>query len=341
VLKLRAPAGSLWDGNRAMSMVATLACALLLAATAAADSKIGSSTFYNSEHKNMHRQSHRPVAGAKLQPIYGMLPAGTGGSIDDHADTAAIVIGDSFAGPLSGVFDDIARAKGVKFSMTTIPSCAAFFDRVSMDHTVADWPASHNGNPAVVDCKRVRRREMLELVRHSRPKLVFLAANWVASPQLWTAKNSVGREDPVAESLRALAATGKAIVLFGVVPGAHYNVRECMAGEGGPGFGLGAFRRCPDRSRIVAPYQGERPEKRRMAMRVVARHQLASILAKPEVAALGVGLIDPAASMCPDAENCLVSKDGEPLYSDSMHLTANGGRLMRRDIEAALARHGL
>jgi SGNH domain (fused to AT3 domains) len=299
---------------------------------------VGTSVFYNSEHKNLHKQSHRPLTGSALQPLYGLLPSGTEGRVEDHDNVAALVIGDSFVGPLAGVFDDIARARGVKFALTSVPSCAAFFDKTSMDPTIADWPVSHNGNPTVVDCKRVRRREMLELIRHTKPKLAFLAANWVASPQLWSSQNSGGRDDPVTETLQTIAAAGKKLAVFGVVPGAHYNVRACMAGEAA---GPGLFGRCPSVSRIAAPFEGEEAEQRRMARRVLARAELARILGSPAAAALGVAFIDPARAMCPAVDKCLVSLHGEPLYSDSMHLTVNGGRLMRRDIEAVLDKHGL
>lgn len=300
--------------------------------------KARSATSYNGEIRKTLNQTHKALKGSSLKPLYGLLPSGTPGSIEDYDDVAAVVVGDSFTGPLVGVFDDIARARGVKFALTTIPSCAAFFDKVSMDHTIEDWPVAHRGKAEVVDCKRVRRQEMLELVRRTKADTVFLGANWVASSQLWTARDSGDDietgEDPVTRTLQAVAATGKKVAVFGVVPGAHYNVRACMAGEeAAPG---GGARRCPSVSRVAPPFEGDEKERKRMQQRVEARKTLARIFAAPAVKALGVRVVDPARAMCPAEDKCLVALHGEPLYSDSFHLTMDGGRMMRKDIERVL-----
>lgn len=307
----------------------------------AARKRVRSAMSYNSEIRNMLNQSPRELKGSKLKPIYGLLPTGTPGVIEDYNDVAALVVGDSFTGPLAGVFDDIARARGVKFALTTLPSCAAFFDKVSMDHTIEDWPIAHRGKQGVVDCKRVRRQEMLEMIRLTKPKLVFLGANWVASNQLWTASSDEdlgAGDDPVSRTLQTVAATGKKVAVFGVVPGAHYNVRACMAGENPP---PGTTGRCPSVSRIQAPFEGDENEQTKMKRRVDARRILYRIFSSPMVKALGIHFIDPARSMCPAVDKCLVSLHGEPLYSDSFHLTASGGRLMRKDIEGVLDAHNL
>lgn len=305
---------------------------------AAGEGKARSASSYNGEIRKTLNQSHRKLSGSSLEPMYGLLPSGTSGTIDDYDDVAALVVGDSFTGPLVGVFDDIARARGVKFALTTVPSCAAFFDKVSMDHTIEDWPVAHRGKKEVVDCKRVRRQEMLEMIQRTKPEHVFLGANWIASSQLWSAKDGgddiESGVDAVTRTLQSVAATGKKITVFGVVPGAHYNVRACMAGEEKPP-GLFA-RRCPSVSRIASPFEGDEKERKRMQLRVDARKTLGRILASPTVKALNVKMIDPARAMCPAEDKCLVALHGEPLYSDSFHLTMNGGRLMRKDIERAL-----
>lgn len=289
-----------------------------------------SSVFYNGEHQKLYKQEPKRVRGTRMMPIYGLLPEGTEGGVNEN-EVTGVVIGDSFASPLAGVFNDIATDRGIKFTMTSIPSCAAFFDKVSMNHKIEDWPKGLTGNKQVVDCKQYRRKEMLALAKKSKAKVVFFAANWLASRQLWTAVNSGGADDPVSETMHALKKTGKKIVIFGVFPGAHFNVRECMAGETNI-----APDQCPRESRILPPYDGEESEQKKMGSRLKARQELSRIMAKPDIAELGFEFIDPTQSMCPSAGSCLVSLHGEPLYNDAMHLTANGGRLLRQEIDQVL-----
>lgn len=289
--------------------------------------------YYNAEHQKLYMQEHRPVRGASMEPIYGLLPTGAEGTADD-SDVKAVVIGDSFASPLAGVFNDIAIDRGVKFTMTSIPSCAAFFDKVSMNHKIRDWPRGLDGRKEVVECKQFRRQEMLELVKKSHANVVFFAANWLASRQLWSSINSGGKDDPVSETMHELKKTGKNVVIFGVFPGAHFNVRECMAGET-----VLKPSECPKESRILPPFLGDPKEQTKMNNRLKSRQELSRIMDKPDIASLGFGFIDPLNSMCPSPGYCLVSLHGEPLYSDSMHLTANGGRLLRKEIEKALEKY--
>lgn len=305
--------------------------------------KVGTSVYYNAEARFLFNQKPHPLKGSSLKPQYGLLPVGTKGVMEDHKDIAALVVGDSFVAPLSGLFNDIALQRGVKFLMTSHPSCAAFFDKVSMDSSIHDWPKSPGQEKGKVECKGARRPEMLEMIKRSKAKMVFLAPNWVATPQIWQVKKMGEKEglDPVTKTLVALSKTGKKIVLFGVIPGAHINVRACLAGDGTYAKKLNWFRTCAKESNILPPFLGDEKEMTNMERRAETRELLAKVLAKKEVKALNIDFIDPKASMCNADGKCMISKNGKPLYVDAMHLTVFGGKLMRKSVEAVMSKHML
>lgn len=302
--------------------------------------KIGNGVYYNAEAKFVYNQKPHPLKGSKFKPHYGLLPTGTEGDMEDHDDIAALVVGDSFASPLAGVFNDIAIKRGVKFVLTSHPSCAAFFDKVSMDSSIHDWPNSPKQQSGKIACKAERRHEMLDMIKRSKAKIVFLAANWEATPQIWQVGRMTGDEkelDPVSETLIQLSKTGKKIVLFGVIPGAHIDPRACLARDHEYANKMNWFG-CAKESNIAPPFRGKEKEISKMKRRVEARKLLTKVLARKEVKALNVEFIDPLDSMCNSKDKCIIIKGKIPLYADSMHLTVMGGKMMRSRIEKALDR---
>jgi hypothetical protein len=289
-------------------------------------------SYYLGEYQKLYDAKLTDLPGSKILATFGMLPSGTAATINDTV--AAVVVGDSFAGPLAGALNDIAVEHKLAFTMTSIPSCAAFFDKDSIDETKVDWPNVSPTNTGPIECKRSHRMGMLELIKKSDTNLVVLAANWLASPQLY--KSMRGVENPVLDTVRVIRATGRNVVIIGVVPGAHYNVRSCLEASGP----MSLFTRCAETSRVIPPFQGEAPLREKMEKRVAMRMGLARIVASEEMQQLGgVGFVDPFNSLCPQKDFCMNIENEDPLYSDAMHLTAAGGRKLRSDIEKMVLKY--
>lgn len=144
---------------------------------------------------------------------------------------------------------------------------------------------------------------------------------------------AANKSNALLETAEYIRGLGKRVVFLGVVPGAHYDVLECMR-TSGP---LSALRVCPSESPIQGALRGTQRERTRMITRAKFREAFKRFFRSKELKDLGgVDFIDPAKVLCKTPSKCMVAKDGKPLYSDAIHLTGNATRLLRPQIERLL-----
>jgi peptidoglycan/LPS O-acetylase OafA/YrhL len=299
---------------------------------------------YLAEYTNLYAPTRQKLPGSKVTAVYGVIPTTTTKRVAAGDDFDAVVVGDSFCAPLAGVFSSVAETRNKTFLMISHHSCASFFDKKSLDTSSMESP--NHGRE--FECKTDLRPQMLELIRVAKSKVVVLSSNWFATSQMWTAKrNSVRDEDQgdgraletsqLEETIEILNNMGRKVILLGMVPGSHFNVRACMAASGP----LSGLKKCPEVSRFKAPLMGTDETRKRMERRAQIRDTIRRVLDKPAMKVAHqekkVLLIDPYDVMCNDRTGeCLTARSGEPYYSDDMHLTANGTMLFKERIEQAL-----
>jgi SGNH domain (fused to AT3 domains) len=180
---------------------------------------------------------------AKPQPFEIELPDGLNASItygtipSEHNRTYAdgrfnaVVVGDSFAGPMVGVLNEIAHGFNMSFLLSSNPTCAPFFDEQSFNvSTPFDNPPLPHGKRSW-DCKMKVRPAMRELVARSDSPVVILNGNWVGTSQIWRAFkfNDTSLENTIDIIIDTL---GRKVIVIGMVPGSLYNVPLCMIQEG-------------------------------------------------------------------------------------------------------------
>jgi peptidoglycan/LPS O-acetylase OafA/YrhL len=302
------------------------------------------SNYYIREYTKMYLPTEKKLPGTNATAIFGAIPTTTTKSVNSRDEFDAVLIGDSFCAPLAGVFNDIAMQSNKSFLMISHHSCAAFFDKKSLDATVIDGPNAAR----MTLCKAELRPEMLELVRVAKSKVVVISSNWFATSQMWlasrdrvldddSANSDIFNESQLEETVKILNDMGRKVIVIGVVPGSHFNVRACLAASGP----LAGLKKCPEVTRFKIPFMGTAEQQDRMERRAVIRDTMRRIFEKPRMIKLReekqILLIDPYEVMCNDETGeCLTSHGGEPYYSDDIHLTANATMLFRERIRTAL-----
>lgn len=301
---------------------------------------------YLDEYRNLFKASLRPIPNSKYSLEFGAMPLESAGNISQGAQFDAAVIGDSFAAPLAGAFDWIARHHNMSFIMTSRPSCAPLVDPVSTDPTIRDFP-NPNNNPGAELCKGTTRPAMFALMKAVNAPIIFLAGNWRATNQMWAAKRALDNTDNAPrttenatqfeQSIRRVLSLDKTVVVFGSAPGAHYNVRSCLA-SAGP---LSWLKHCPAISRFKEPLAGKGKLRDNMGERAQLRSTLEDLLngtLLQDARKSGRLLyIDPYQSFCNvESGDCANHLQGEPMYSDEFHLTRNASMLLKDDIYRVL-----
>lgn len=283
---------------------------------------------------------------------FGYIPISTESRIDmGHPFTAAIV-GDSFAAPLAGLFDELAAEGQEQFVLTSRHSCTPFLDATSMDSNILDFENPTN-NPRVVECKQHIRRQMLDLIQTTNTDTVLLIGNWLNTLQMKRAmeasvsavlrpgKPDVQRLSPWKRTVSQLELTimkiiglQKKVILVGMIPGAHYDVRACYAAKGPLTF----LKRCP----IESSFAHHAGIKTKMSYRLLIRRTLGLLMREsPSLRKAqqegNLVYVDPYLSLCKSTKrSCLIASKREPYYYDEGHLTMNGSLLLKHDIGQAL-----
>lgn len=306
-----------------------------------------SQTVYLQEVKDLYKPSMKPIPGTGREMEYGMVPNCTVKSVEsaDHFD--GLVVGDSFAAPFAGAFDALAREQNKTFVITSHFSCAPFFDNVSMDASITDY-ASPGNNPRGKRCKQSIRQDILNLIDVAKSDLVVLTGNWLATSQMWKAGYDSVNMNPEKEkkltqsqleaTIWKLHTMKRKIVVIGMVPGAHFNVRACMTATGP----LAGLKQCPETSRFKEPFQGTDYLQKQMKNRVKIRTVFNALMSNSSMLVKGqqqkwLTYIDPYDVMCDERKgNCVVARHGEPFYSDEYHLTSNGTVLLKDAIAKAI-----
>lgn len=310
-------------------------------------SRAFSHTVYLQEAKDLYSPSERPIPGTERSLEYGVVPNATAKSVAAGDTFDGIVVGDSFAAPFAGAFDEIAKRRGEAFVISSHYSCAPFFDAVSMDESVKDY-ANPSTNPRGKLCKQVIRKDVLGLIKAVDAKIVVLTGNWLATSQMWKAGYESINTNPrrkmslkpsqLEQTVAKLHSLGRKVLVIGVVPGAHYNVRACMTATGP----LAYTKKCPERSRFREPFQGTDYLRRQMQNRVKLRTTFNVLMRTSDLLRQGLSgkwlaYVDPYETMCDDARgDCIVARNGQPFYSDEYHLTANGTTLLTDAVAAAI-----
>jgi peptidoglycan/LPS O-acetylase OafA/YrhL len=291
--------------------------------------------------------------GALEQPRrranFGYVPRHTAKRVSSGDRFDALVIGDSFAAPLAGAFHELASERNMTFVLTSRNSCTPFLDAASMDPGIRDYPNPTN-NPAAHTCKATVRREMLDLAKTANAPTVFLIGDWASTAQMGRAvrdraslhgdrrsQEANGRPaalSPLEETVAVLVGMKKRVVVIGMVPGAHFNVRACFAATGPLAF----MKRCPARTSLKRLDEGNM----RMRRRLLVRRAISSLMLKSPVLRAAqvdgrLAYIDPFLSFCNDeAGVCQTAGSTGVYYYDDSHLTKNGSLLLKSDIGRSL-----
>jgi peptidoglycan/LPS O-acetylase OafA/YrhL len=309
-----------------------------------------SHTVYLREVKNLYKPSLKILPGTDRKIEYGILPNSTTKSVEGQDSFDALVVGDSFAAPFAGAFDAIAKEQNKTFVLTSHYSCAPFFDKVSMDPTVKDY-ANPSNNPRAKLCKESLRKDMFDLIKATKANVVVLTGNWLATSQMWRAgyesvnmyptskRKKKLRQSQLEESIWRLHKLNRKLVVVGMIPGAHFNVRACMTATGP----LAGFKKCPETSRFKEPLQGTDYLQRQMRNRVSIRNVFNALMSNSNMLVKAqkekwLVYVDPYDVLCNDVKgDCIVARGGEPYYSDEYHLTGNGTVLLKETISSAIS----
>lgn len=283
----------------------------------------------------------------KSEPDYGMIPSDSGRSIENRDKFDALIVGDSFAGPLAGVFSELARDLKNNYLLLSHAACLPVFDDISLNPNITDYiNAGHNERAEL--CKTTLRPNMLKLIRAANTDVVVLAGNWVGGHHIWepgfqttgesSMKSAQSKRSRFEDSISKLRNWNKKVVVIGSTPCAHFHVRECLAAAGP----LSGLKHCPTITRIAKPFLGTESEQRRQKRRVEVRDQLNRLIKSSPVLSTGVrdgwvSYVDPFNTYCKHTTGeCVLVRDGKSIYSDTEHLTANGTIFMKGAIRSAL-----
>jgi peptidoglycan/LPS O-acetylase OafA/YrhL len=301
--------------------------------------------YYLREYTKLYSPKREQLPGSKATVEFGTIPVSTQSSVAAGDDFEAVVVGDSFCAPLAGVFNEIAKQDNKTYVMMSHHSCASFFDKESLDVTLVHGP----NFARVKKCKAELRPEMLGLIRATKSKIVVLSSNWLATRQMIranresapTSKNEFSssglRKSQLEETIDILNNLGRKVIMVGMVPGAHFNVRACLAASGP----LAEFKKCPEVTRFKAPFVGTAEAQDKMKRRAVIRNTISAIFQQTNMQKArqerNLVLIDPYEALCDDRTGeCLTSRNGEPYYSDDMHLTISGAMLLKERIQQGI-----
>jgi hypothetical protein len=247
------------------------------------------------------------------------------------------VIGDSFAHPMAAVFNEIAKKRRLSVLLSSTATCAPFFDKVSLDTTTP----FDNGVKNNIVCKQEVRPAVLGLLLNSGARVAVLNGNWVGTHQLWRAtKDPVGGTS-LQDTIHLLRSHGVKVVVVGMVPGSHYDVPVChdtvpaCSGRTPP-----ASAACRGSTPIAdltsAPHtreSGKRQQDRNTMRATLTRIMEELVRLHPTQ----IAYVDPYEVMC-DGDECLTFSNGQSLYYDDHHLSANGTLLFQAAFEKVLAK---
>lgn len=305
------------------------------------------STVYAKELNDLYNPTLNIIPGTNTELTYGIVPQSANLSVSRGDTFDGIIVGDSFAAPFAGAMDSIAKENGKSFVVTSHFSCAPFFDNTSMDPTIRDYPKNSKRGK---ECKESIRQRVLDLIKGTKTKTVFLAGNWLATSQMWRAvhtrdeqkgtSDDAGKDvkpSQIEETVSLLHDLGKKVVLIGMIPGVHYNSRACLSSSG-----LFAFlKNCPSRTRYEEPVSGADDMKTKIRGRNTIRSTFEELFKQSEVFKKGtserwLSFVDPFKSLCDaDRGDCAAIHEGELVYSDDHHLSANGTRILKDDLYSA------
>jgi peptidoglycan/LPS O-acetylase OafA/YrhL len=297
--------------------------------------------YYVKEYTRMYEPTRKRLPGTNATALYGTLPVSSRKTIQSNDKFDAIAVGDSFCAPFAGLLDRIARSDDKTFLMMSHHSCASFFDK----HSIGISKPSTS--PRTKLCQAELRPEMLGLIRAARSKIVILSSNWLATSQIWDnsldnvsrVQNSSSRfyaKSQLEETIDVLYDMGRKVIVVGMIPGSHFNIRACLAAASGPL----SEKLCPEVTRFKKPFLKTALNPRRMEQRTMIRDNIRKIFQKPSMTQAQeegrVYLIDPYEVLCDEnTGECLTGRGGEPYYSDDMHLTANATLLFAKHFREA------
>lgn len=296
-----------------------------------------------------HSESVKEQNAAK-QIEFGYIPRNTEKRVAKGHSFDALILGDSFAAPLAGLFDELAAEDHQDFVLMSSHSCTPFLDATSLDPGVRDY-ANPSNNPRVHECKQTIRHDMMNLLAAAKTETVMLLGNWLNTNQLLLAmetsisvvlkKPEVRRPNSWVRTLSQVELTimklldlQKKVIFIGMVPGAHYNVRACYAAKGPLSF----LKQCPLESSLQRLDEGNG----KMRHRLLIRRALGLLMKESPVlkraqADGNLVYVDPYLSFCNShSETCVVASKMEPYYYDDNHLTKNGSLLLKHDVRQAL-----
>lgn len=155
--------------------------------------------------------------------------------------------------------------------------------------------------PGDPDCARINRQVFDAIRADMGIETVVLAGFWAredyATPRMARALD---------ETIAALRADGRRVVLIGPVPPQTFDVPRRLA----------HLARSGSLDEAVGTPRSDLLERTNW----VRRHY-------PRWRALGVTIVDPADTLC-GPRNCAIIRDGVPLYFDSHHISVSGARLV-------------
>jgi peptidoglycan/LPS O-acetylase OafA/YrhL len=293
------------------------------------------SSYYRQEYTELLLPTRQTLPGSNRTALFGAIPVSNEKGITAGDIIDAVVVGDSFCAPLAGVFDSIARQDNKTFLMMTHHSCAPFFDTLALDATKVDGPK----RARFTLCKSELRPDMLALIRSAHSKVVVLSFNIFGVREMWRAvgDRKSPKKSQLEETIEILINMGRKVIVMGLVPAPHFDVRACLAASGP----LSRFKRCPDVTRFKAPFMGTTEMQNKAVRMAGMRDMVKVIFRRPGMAKARaenkIMLIDPYDAMCNEQTGeCVTSHNGEPYYTDLNHITSNASMLFKPLIRKAL-----
>lgn len=299
------------------------------------------STFYAQELKDIYKPTLRMIPGTSAKLTYGIVSQNANLSVIGGDRFDGILVGDSFAAPFTGALDSIAKEESQSFVVSSHFSCSPFFDKDSMDPAIKDYPKNSKRGQ---ECKDNIRKRNLDLIRATKTDTVILAGNWLATSQMWKVvhskekkKDTMKYPSQIEKTVALLHSMGKKVVVIGMVPGSHYNPRACLSSSGLLAF----LKECPPMTRYAEPVLGSEEMQLKIRNRNTIRQAFNDLLAESPIFKSGIAdhwlsFVDPFNSLC-DSETgeCSTIHDGNLVYYDDHHLSANGTRIMKDDLRSA------
>ena len=220
--------------------------------------------------------------------------------------------GDSMANSAWWAFDDYARDTGRRGALATAASCAPLAE-MSRDYGGSEY------------CIRFNRR-VLEYLRDAPPMEVILFSRWVYYGEGFHSQRTTSRNKVALVDIEGNPLPGENFEIF--KPGF-----EAILDEIGQRHKVTVINLWP-----VVPYSVPVMLLREARFGSMsdpvtleayeARNGRVVDFVREAVQARGMGLIEPHRSLCASGE-CLLAKDGVPLYVDQTHLSYKGNEILR------------